>query len=106
MTKPRRTLLLGLASIPLVALLLGLAYDYQRARFTQRVNAVFDPQQHAFRGIYLPWPIGHPTLAGGLDPEADCRIRSLLGYEEGHLHTNGMIFRIHPASGTFLAHAD
>ena len=45
MTKTQRTLLSVLALAPILVLLLGLAYAYQRARFTQKVNAAFDPQE-------------------------------------------------------------
>ncbi len=107
MAKTQRTLLSVLALAPILVLLLGLAYAYQRARFTQRVNAAFDPQQKAFRGIFLPWPVGRPTLAGGLVPETDRRIRSLLDLENvGTVRSNGMTLILHASDGTFLIHAD
>lgn len=106
MCKAKRNILLVLGSALALALLLGLAYGYQRSRFVQRVNAAFDPQQRAFRGIFLPWPVGRPTLAGGLDPEADRRVRSALGYEEGSIRSNGMTLTIHASDGTFLVYAN
>lgn len=88
-------------------LLLGLVYAYQRARFTQRVNAAFDPQKKAFHGIFLPWPVGRPSLAGGLEPETDRRIRSLLDLENGGtVRSNGTTLILHASDGTFLVHAD
>lgn len=93
-------------SILVAGLLLGFAYTHQRARFVQRLNALFDPQQQAFRGIYyLPWPFGHPTLAGQLDPEAYRRVASHLGYEAGGLHTHGMTLNLYPSSGFFRVDA-
>jgi hypothetical protein len=63
MCKPKRNVLLALSSALVLALLLGLVYAYQRSKFIQKVNAAFDPQQKAFRGVFLPWPVGRPTLA-------------------------------------------
>src|ERR1035438_6202896 len=71
-------------------LLLTFGYFYQRSRFIQKANALFDPKEKAFTGIFLPWPIGHPSLFGRFDPQTDNRIRSSLGYEEGSVTTNGM----------------
>ena len=107
MTKTQRTLLRRLALAPILVLLLGLVYAYQRARFTQKVHAAFDPQEKAFRGIFLPWPVGRPTVAGGLEPETDRRIRSLLDPEDGGtVRSNGMTLILHASDGTFLVHAD
>ena len=107
MTRPGKRLLRVLASILVVGPLPGFAYAQQPARFAQRVNAVFDPQHQAFRGTYyLPWPVGHPTLAGGLDPEAYRRVESSLGYEAGGLHTHGMTLNLYPSSGFFRVDAD
>ncbi len=107
MTKTQQTLLSVLALAPILVLLLGLTYAYQRARFTQRVNATFDPQEKAFHGIFLPRPVGCPTLAGGLVPETDRRIRSLLDLENaGTVRSNGMTLILHASDGTFLVHAD
>ena len=107
MTQVRRTLLGVLALAPVLALLLGLAYAQQCARFTQRVNAAFDPQEKAFHGIFLPWPVGRPTLAGGLEAETDRRIRSLLDLENvGTVRSNGMTLILHASDGTFLVHGD
>jgi hypothetical protein len=107
MTQPKERLLRVSVSILVVGLLLFLAYSHQRARFTQKVHAVFDPQQQAFRGAYyLPWPVGCPTLAGDLDPEAYRRVESYLGYEAGRLHTNGMTLILHPSSSFFRVDAD
>ena len=107
MSKTKPILLGVLASVPVLALLLGLAFAHHHSRFTRRVNAVFDPQQKAFRGIYLPWPIGRPTLAGGLEQETYWRIRSQLGYGDGGtIRSNGMTLTLHASDGTFLVHAD
>lgn len=106
MCKAKRNVLLVLSSALVLALLLGLAYAYQRSKFVQKVNATFDPQQKAFRGVFLPWPAGRPTLAGGLDPETSRRVRSALGYEEGSIRSNGMTLTMHASDGTFLVHAN
>ena len=106
MFEARRKVLLVLSSALALVLLLGLAYAYQRSKFVQKVNAAFDPQQKAFRGVFLPWPVGQPTLAGGLDPETDRRIRSTLAYESGSISTNGMTLIIHASDGTFVVYAD
>ena len=101
----RRLLQVGLLVL-LSFLLLGLAYTYQRSRFIQKANALFDPKEKAFTGTFLPWPIGHPSLFGGLDPKTDSRIRASLGYEEGSITTNGMKLIIHASDGTFFVHAE
>jgi hypothetical protein len=106
MCKAKRKILLVLSSAVVLAILLGLAYAHQRSKFLQEVNAAFDPKHKAFSGIFLPWPIGRPTLAGGLDAETDRRVRSALGYEEGSIRSNGMTLTIHASDGTFLAHAN
>jgi hypothetical protein len=106
MCKPKRNVLLALLSALVLALLLGLVYAYQRSKFVQKVNAAFDPQQIAFRGVFLPWPVGRPTLAGGLAPETDRRVRSALGYEEGSIRSNGMTLTIYASDGTFVVHAN
>lgn len=90
----------------LLILLLTFGYFYQRSRFIQKANALFDPREKAFTGIYLPWPIGHPSLFGGLDPQTDSRIRTALGYETGSVTTNGMKLIIHNSDGTFFVHAN
>ena len=87
-------------------LVLVLAYAYQRARFIQRTNALFDPKEKAFKGLFLPWPIGSPTLVGGFDSKTDSRIRASLGYESGTVSTNGMTLIIHDSTGTFLVRAN
>ena len=103
----QKSLLRVLVSILAVGLLLGFAFSHQRARFAQRVNAVFDPQHQAFRGTYyLPRPVGHPTLADQLDPEAYRRVESHLAYEAGGLHTHGTTLNLHPSSGFFRVDAD
>jgi hypothetical protein len=90
----------------LFILLLAFGYFYQRSRFIQEANALFDPKEKAFTGIYLPWPTGHPSLFGNLDPQNDSRIRTALGYEFGSISTNGMKLIIHASDGTFFVHAD
>ena len=87
-------------------LLLGLAYTWQRSRFIQKANALFDPKERAFTGAFLPWPIGRPSLFGGFDPKADSRIRASLGYESGSISTNGMTLIIHASDGTYFVHAN
>jgi len=106
MCKPKRNVLLALSLALILALLLGSVYAYQRSKFVQKVNAAFDPQQKAFRGVFLPWPVGRPTLAGGLAPETDRRVRSALGYEEGSIRSNGMTLTIYASDGTFVVHAN
>lgn len=106
-----RSILLGVlaSAAPVLLLVIVVAYAYQRTRFTQRVNASFDPKEKAFRGIFLPWPVGRPTLAGGLDPETDRRIRILLGHEVGaggSVRSNSLSLILHDSDGTFLVHAD
>ncbi len=87
-------------------LLLSFGYFYQRSVFIQKANALFDPKEKAFTGVYLPWPIGHPSLVGDLNPQADSRIRIALGYEAGSITTNGMTLIIHNSDGTFFVHAN
>ena|ERR1041384_6763405 len=106
MFKARRKVLLVLSSVLALVLLLGLVYAYQRWKFVQKVNGAFDPQQKAFGGIFLPWPVGRPSLAGSLAPEADSRIRATLAYESGSISTNGMTLIIHASDGTFVVYAD
>ena len=115
-SKPRRRLsamcntkrrILHLGSLVLVSiLLLALTYTYQRSRFIQKANALFDPQERALTGTFLPWPIGRPSLFGGLDPKTDGRIRAFLGYESGGISTNGMKLIIHASDGTYFVHAN
>jgi hypothetical protein len=59
------------ARILLFLLLAGLVYGIQRSRFLQRANSGFDPQERAFTGVFVPWPLGRPTLVGRLDPLTD-----------------------------------
>lgn len=92
----------GLVSI----LLLASIYIYQRSRFIQKANALFDPKEKAFTGVFLPWPIGRPSLFGGLDPNTDRRIRASLGYDFGEISTNGMTLIIHASDGAFFVHAN
>jgi hypothetical protein len=106
MCKPKQKAPLVLASALGLVLLLGLAYGYQRSTFVQKANAVFDPQGKAFHGLFLPWPLGRPTLAGGFDPETDRRLRAALNYESDSVSTNGMTLIIHASDGTFLVHAN
>ena len=106
MCKSKRKLLLVFLSALALALLLGTGYAYQKSCFVQKANALFDPRQKAFKGVFLPWPIGHPTLVGGLNPETDRRVRSQLGYESGSVRSNGMTLIIHDSDGTFLLHAE
>ncbi len=102
----KRKVLTVLLSALLFGLLLTAGYTYQKWRFVQKANALFDPQQKAFRGIFLPWPVGNPTLAGGFKPETDRRIRDALGYESGSISTNGMTLIIHDSDGTFFVRAN
>ncbi len=74
MGKTKRKVLLIVALVLLPVLVLGLAYPYQRSKFIQKANALFDPREKAFKGLFLPWPIGRPTLVGGFDPKTDSRI--------------------------------
>jgi len=104
--QPKRKIMPLLVSALIGALLLVAAYAYKRSQFVSKANAVFDPQQKAFKGAFLPWPIGRPTLAGGFDPETDRRIRSALGYESGSIKSNGMTLIIHDSDGTFLVHSN
>ena len=106
MCKPRQTVLLVLSSALVLALLLGSAYAYKRSKFIQQANALFDPQEKALHGLFLPWPVGRPSLAGRLAPETDSRIRAALAYESGSISTNGMTLIIHASDGTFLVHAN
>jgi hypothetical protein len=106
MCKSKRRLLQVGSLLLVFILLLGLAYAYQRSRFIQKANAVFDPQEKAFAGTLLPWPIGRPSLFGGFDPKTDSRIRASLGYESGSISSNGMTLIIHESDGTFFVHAN
>ena len=106
MGKTKRKVLLIVALVLLPVLVLGLAYPYQRSKFIQKANALFDPREKAFKGLFLPWPIGRPTLVGGFDPKTDSRIRAALGYESGSLSTNGMTLIIHDSDGTFFVRAN
>jgi hypothetical protein len=90
----------------LFILLLSFGYFYQRSKFIQKANALFDPNEKAFTGTYLPWPIGHPSLVGGLNPQTDSRIRTALRYETGGISTNGLTLMIYDSDGTFLVHAN
>jgi hypothetical protein len=87
-------------------LLVALGYVYQRSRFIQKANSLFDPKERVFTGTFLPWPIGRPSLFGGFDPKTDSRIRASLGYESGIMTTNGMTLIIHASDGTFFVHAN
>ncbi len=87
-------------------LVLGVAYAYQRATFIQKANALFDPKEKAFKGLFLPWPFGRPTLVGGFDSKTDSRIRASLAYEFGSVSTNGMTLIMHDSDGTFLVRAN
>lgn len=106
MGKAKRNVRLVLSLALVLCVLLGSAYAFQRSKFVQKANALFDPQRKAFRGMFLPWPVGHPTLAGSFDPETDRRIRAALGYESGAFTTNGMTLIIHDSDGTFLVHGN
>jgi hypothetical protein len=106
MRKSTRRVISAASIVLLLLVLMALAYTYQRARFIQRANALFDPQERAFSGTFVPWPIGHPSLFGGLDPKTDSRIRGSLGYESGSLSTNGMTLILHASDGTFFVHAN
>jgi hypothetical protein len=106
MCKPKQKVLRVLASVLVLVLLLGLAYTYQRSKFVQKANALFDPQGKAFHGLFLPWPLGRPTLAGGFDPETDRRVRAALSYESGSITTNGMTLIIHASDRTFFVRAN
>ena len=106
MRKPKRRVLRVLLTALVSGLLLTVGYAYQKWRFVQKANATFDPQEKAFRGIFMPWPVGRPTLAGGLDPEADRRIRAALAYESGTISSNGMTLIITDATGAFLVRAN
>lgn len=106
MCKAKRKLLLVLVSTLVALLLLGLSYAHRRSKFAGRVNAAFDPQRKAFRGVYLPWPVGRPTLAGALDPETYGRIGTALGYERGSISTNGMTLTIYASDGHFIVNAN
>ena len=102
MFKTKRKVLQGLYLTLSFILLLGSAYIYQRSKFIQKANSLFDPKQHAFSGIYLPWPIGSPTLCGRFDTNTDDRIRSSLGYDSGSISTNGMTLIIMASDGTYI----
>jgi len=106
MCKTKRKVLWVASLVLLSILLLGLAYTYQRSRFIQKANALFDPKEKAFTGTFLPWPIGRPSLFGGFDPKTDDRIRVSLGYESGSITTNGMTLIIHASDGTFFVHGN
>jgi hypothetical protein len=106
MCKPKRKILLIASSALALALLLGVGYAYQRSRFLQKSNALFDPHHKAFHGLFLPWPLGRPTLVGSFDPDTDRRLRAALGYESGGIRTNGLQLIMHDSDGTFFVHAN
>jgi hypothetical protein len=103
----RKILRVG-SCILLSIVLLALAYAYERSKFIQKTNALFDPKEKAFSGIFIPWPIGSPTLLGNLDPKTDSRVRASLGYDSGHgsINTNGMSLSMHDSDGTFFVRAN
>src|SRR6267142_1705019 len=103
--RTRNLLLVIVATVLLAVLLLALASGYQRAKFIEKANTLFDPKEKAFKGVFLPWPIGRPALFGHLDPESDRRIRASLGYESGIISTNGMTLLIYNSDGTFFVRA-
>lgn len=106
MCKPNRKLLLLIVSALGLLLLASLGYAYQRRQFVRRANAIFDPQHRAFSGVFLPWPVGRPTLAGGFDPATQRRVRSAIHYDLGSISSNGMTLIIRDSDGTFLVHAN
>jgi|GEM_PF-1491342 hypothetical protein len=106
MLKTKRKILRIGSWVLLIILLLILGYFYQRSKFIQETNAVFDPKEKAFTGIFLPWPIGHPSLFGRFDPQTDSRIRTSLNYEFGSITTNGMTLIIFASDGTFSVSAN
>jgi hypothetical protein len=106
MCKPKQKVLRVMASVLSLLLLLGLGYIYQRSKFVHKANALFDPQGKAFHGLFLPWPLGRPTLAGGFDLEADRRVRAALNCKSGSISTNGMTLILHASAGTYLVYAN
>jgi hypothetical protein len=102
----QKHLLVAASSALLLVLLLALAYSYQRSKFIQKANALFDPKEQALKGAFLPWPLGSPSLFGSLAPETDRRIRASLRYEHGSINSNGMTLVIYASDGSFLVHAN
>lgn len=106
MGSPKQRFVVVGVLVLLFVLLLGLVYTFQRARFVLKANVQFDPKEKAFTGLFLPWPLGRPTLVGHLDPRTDGRISDSLGYETGKMSTNGMTLILHASDGTFFIHAE
>ena len=107
MWRGKRRALAVVSWVIALAVVLGIGYAYQRSNFVRKTNALFDPQNKAFSGVFLPWPFGHPTLAGHFDPQTDRRIRAAIGYEfSGSMTTNGMTLTIHDSDGTYFVHAN
>jgi hypothetical protein len=100
----RQVLRVGLTCLAILVLL-TLVYDYQRTAFVRRANALFDSKGNAFKGWYLPWPIGRPSLVGALDLTTDQRIRTSLNYESGSIESNGLKLTIFQSDGTFVVDA-
>jgi hypothetical protein len=102
MCKPMHKVLRKLGSALVLLVLLGLAYTYQRSKFVQKTNVLFDSHGNAFHGFFLPWPLGGPTLAGSFDPTTDRRVRAALGYGSGSVTTNGLTLIIHASDGSIF----
>jgi len=94
--------------IMLSTFVLGIAiysgYVWRKSYQLDRANKTFDPLKHSLSGIYLPWPLGKPSIFGRLDDESRKRIRMLLNCDQDLIEKGDLELIIYPSDDSFFVH--
>lgn len=100
----KRLLILIMLSTFVLGIALYSGYGWRKSYQIDRANKTFDPLKHSLSGIYLPRPLGKPSIFGQLDHESEKRIRALGKSEYDSIQKDDMELIIHASDGTFFVH--
>jgi len=79
-------------------------YVLRKSYQLDKANKVFDPVKHSLSGIYLPWPLGKPSIFGQLDYESEKRIRAFVNCDQDLVQKEDMELIIHASDDSFFVH--
>ena len=79
-------------------------YKWRKSCQIEKANNVFDPIDRKLIGLYLPWPLGSPSLFGQLDNQSAKRLRDDFSCEYGTIKKDNMKLIIHASDGSFFVH--
>ena len=87
-------------------MILGLVgYKWRKSCQIEKANNAFDPVERKLHGLYIPWPLGKPSLFGQFNRVTAERLRKNLNIKNGGTaKKDNMELVIHASDNTYFVH--